>query len=244
MVDNKPDYRKRLSDILLKHRKIVQFEAWVPESFYRISEIKNKDERLKALQYLKKDAESEIREIAILSGFCQPISGNFESNELEWYDFDSLPCLPPKDKQKTKNAVDSINRLKEYIKPINEDIVILILQKKAVEKPRSINAQFKELFKDPLNADKTIILLESAGYLDEKGNWLGRTGLKGEIQCIYQVLKDNGLLKNGKVTTQVRLFYKRLNYKVGINERSFRNEINDPDTIKRLDKLLKALTRQ
>jgi len=83
-------------------------------------------------------------------------------------------------------------------------------------------ASFESLFKDRDKASDVKAILDLKGYT-KNGNWMGLTNNKTELLSAYYVLKP--ILKNGKVTTQARIFYSEFqlpeNY---INERQFRIE--------------------
>jgi predicted DNA-binding transcriptional regulator len=246
MESLKDSFGKKLTNMLLKHRKKTQFEYWVPETYNTLLNIKNKEQRLYALLKMKEEAENEIREIALLSDFRQPIDNTFTGDKYDWINYIGSPVAPPDDLKKAEDIIAQINKLKKSLTPMYHEIENLQFHFSTLSKytKKTIEEQFIDLFRDRSDARKVVALLKSKAFIDEDDAWLGKTDKKMELKAAYDILRSLELLKPGKITTQVRIFYKRFHYESTISERSFRNEISDPDINNDFNKLFATLRRR
>jgi len=94
---------------------------------------------------------------------------------------------------------------------------IEIQKKLRVEITPDSKSKFRNLFRDPCNADKFVKRLKVNGFIDEKEEWIGLSGNLTELLAAYTVIHDFPLaiLKPGKTLTQVKTFYDRFGLTYG-----------------------------
>lgn len=236
-MESTPDnFAKKFMANIERHRRITEFENSITASFNIVMGIKIRKQRLESLFELLEDSEKKIREIEALSTIYKP-EGLNECLGLG----DSLSA----EAIKWQKDMADIKRLRDFKISIALEIsklkLLLSLRKETDKK--SIEEQYISLYRNTTNVKGVDLLLKSAGYIDKDGHWLGERGFIGELKVLYDILKEKVLVE-GKVTTQARVFYKRFQYAGKYNERTLRNNINNPEIINSFKKLLTPILRK
>lgn len=230
------NFARKFINNIERHKKIVEFENSVPAFFNFIMGIKIRKQRLESLLELLEDVKKRISEIEALSTIYKPKGLN---------EYFGMGDSPSAESSKWQKDMADIKRLRDYKISIVQEISKLRLLLSIRKEPdkKSIEEQYISLYRDTTNVKGVDLLLKSEGYLDKDGHWSGKTDYKGELKVLYDILKEK-VLKEGKITTQSRVFYKRFKYAGEYDERTLRNNINNPEIINSFKKLLAPILRK
>jgi len=234
---------KKFFNSIEKRKRIEQFKSRIQDSLIIIMEVKNTEERLRMLLKLREDELKEISDIASIIDFRQTSIVSIITGNPEWENYLGNPVSEPEDPQKAKETVQLIHSLENYIIPINREITRLQLNRNAKKKAvkKTIDEQYTALFRDSSISHKVIMKFKSQLYIDGNERWQGKTNIKGELNVACDVLRSLDLLKEGKETTQNRIFYERFKYDGTMSERSLRNIPKDIDIRDGFESLFKPL---
>jgi hypothetical protein len=241
MESTSDEFAKKLLNTVLRSKKVYDLKSSVPNSFRLVMSIKNREERLTSLIQLKKDIEKDIDEIVKLSDLNRHFNTNMTLAEcLE------IGVPPTEESKKRTQDLATIKKLKDLKTPIIQEIEKIRFQQsiRKITIRKSIEEQFIELFRDSSKAGRVIALLKSHSYINSDEKWIGRDGHKGELKEAYQALKNNDVLKEGKITTQSRVFYKRLKYDGDYDERTLRNNLKNTEIVIGFENLFASLFKK
>lgn len=137
-----------------------------------------------------------------------------------------------------ENLIDMeyIKKQTEYYKGNYEETLLIKksnLQQKNVTKNNF--QSFSDIFKDPSDAKKIIVILKAHSYIDQKGKWNGSSGNKTEPVSLVEILIEKEYTRNKKRATLVKAFM--TTYGVHISPRSI-NAGGTPDDLATFEKLI------
>lgn len=97
---------------------------------------------------------------------------------------------------------------------------IEIQKKLRVEITPDSKSKFRNLFRDPCNADKFVNRLKVNGFIDQKEVWIGLSGNLTELLAAYHTILESPMiiLKTGPKLTQKKTFYTRFGLPYGENQ--------------------------